>query len=160
MIALALAAVLSLPAGWRDTPIDNPPGSTVEMLRIGSGPASDGFTASINALRRRLANAPPTIEQWAQSSVAFLSSQPDVAVTASHAEKECNGTIDGWRIDSAGTYNGRKLELVQTALLDGGYEYVATYTRAQGTPADDAALKALDTLCPLSHEEGADGYRL
>lgn len=150
MIAAAmLAVVLAMPPNWPHVKTDASPGAAVEMLDLATGPLADGFTQNINVLRHQLRPVPASISAWADSSVAYLASKPDTIVLSSHAERECNGTIDGWMIESTGQYNGRSLDLVQAAVLDGGYEYVATYARLAGTPANGDALKALDTLCPL-----------
>lgn len=150
MIAALLALVFAMPASWEHVAVDNPPGSTVEMLDIGHGPTIDGFQQQINVLRHRLPDPAVTISKWSEQSVQYLQTHGDAHVLASHAERLCNGTRDGWLIESTGTYSGRKLDLVQAALLDGGYEYVATYSRPQGTDFDVAAVKALDSLCPAA----------
>jgi hypothetical protein len=137
-----------MPASWEHVAVDNPPGSTVEMLDIGRGPTVDGFQQQINVLRHRLSDPSISLERWAANSTQYLQSQPDTHILVSHAERLCNGTMNGWWIESTGTYSGRRLDLVQSALLDGGFEYVATYTRAEGTDFDVAAVKALDSLCP------------
>ncbi len=153
MIAAVLALVFAMPAGWQHVTVDNPPGSTVEMLDIGRGPTLDGFAQQINVLRHRLADPSITIEKWGEQSAQYLLAHGDAHVVVSHAERVCNGSRDGWWIESTGTYNGRKLDLVQVALLDGGFEYVATYTRPDGTDFDVAAVKALDSLCPAVEGE-------
>lgn len=154
MIAALLAVVFTMPPSWTPVAVANPPGSSVEMLEIARGPADQGFQSQINVLRHRVSNPPASIEEWAQQSEAYLEERPDVKVLASHAESLCNGTRDGWWIESTGTYNGRALDLVQTALLDDGFEYVATYSRAMGTPFVKDALDALDTLCPTAEAPG------
>ncbi|HET9028824.1 MAG TPA: hypothetical protein VFN49_01495 [Candidatus Aquilonibacter sp.] len=147
MIAPILAIVLAMPASWTHVAVDNPPGSTVEMLDIAQGPTVDGFQPQINVLRHLIVDPAITIDAWAQQSASYLQSH-DSRVLASHAESLCNGTVNGWWIESLGSYAGRKLDLVQAALLANGYEYVATYSRAEGTDFDPTALEALDTLCP------------
>ncbi|MBV8638548.1 MAG: hypothetical protein JO322_10710 [Candidatus Eremiobacteraeota bacterium] len=154
MIAAVFALVLVMPSGWERVAVDNAPGSTVEMLDIGRGPTIQGFAQQINVLRHRLADPAISISAWADQSVSYLQSHGDARVLSSHPERLCNGTQDGWWIESNGTYSGRKLDLVQVALLDGGYEYVATYSRPDGTDFDVAAVKALDSLCPA--REGED----
>lgn len=147
MIGAVLALVFAMPATWEHVAVDNPPGSTVEMLDIGRGPMVDGFQQQINVLRHHLTDPSIAIDRWAEQSVDYLQSH-DSHVLVSHAERLCNGTVDGWWIESIGTYSGRSLDLVQAALLDGDFEYVATYSRSNGSDADVAALKSLDTLCP------------
>ena len=147
MIAAILAIVFAMPPSWQHVPVDNPPGSTVEMLDIGRGPTVNGFQQQINVLRHRLSDPSIDITAWADQSVQYLQDH-DSKVVASHKERLCNGTEDGWLIESSGSYSGRNLDLIQTALLNGEFEYVATYSRLQGTPQDPAAVKALDSLCP------------
>ncbi len=155
MIATILALVFAMPASWQHVTVDNPPGSTVEMLDIGRGPTIDGFQQQINVLRHRLADPAITIAKWAEQSQQYLQTHGDAHVLTSHAERLCSGSRDGWWIESTGTYAGRKLDLVQVALLDGGFEYVATYSRPEGTDFDVAAVKALDSLCPMGGEDHA-----
>ena len=149
MIAALLALVFAMPSGWEHVAVDNPPGSTVEMLDIGRGPVLDGFQQQINVLRHHLPDPSITIDAWAAQSTQYLQSH-DAHVLVSRHERLCNGTTDGWWIESTGTYSGRDLDLVQAALLDGGYEYVATYSRPAETEFDVAALRSLDSLCPLT----------
>lgn len=155
MIAGVLALVFAMPSSWQHVAVDNPPGSTVEMLDIGRGPTIDGFQQQINVLRHRLTDPSITITNWADRSVQYLQTHGDAHVLTSHAERVCNGTRDGWWIESTGTYSGRALDLVQVSLLDGGFEYVATYSRPQGTDFDVAAVKALDSLCPMEGDDHA-----
>ncbi len=146
-LVLAVAVAISMPQGWQHVEIPNPPGSTVEVLDLALGPTVDAFSTKINVIRQRYADEALTIDGWAESSAAYLKSQEGVRILASHAEALCDR--NGWLVESIGKYSGRDLDLVQTALLDGGYEYVATYTRPIGTEPDRDALKALETLCPL-----------
>ena len=155
MIAAVLALVFAMPSGWQHVAVDNPPGSTVEMLDIGRGPTIDGFQQQINVLRHRLLDPSIAISKWADQSLQYLQTHGDAHVLASHAERLCNGTRDGWWIESTGTYSGRSLDLVQVALLDSGFEYVATYSRPEGTDFDVAAVKALDSLCPMGGDDHA-----
>lgn len=144
---LAAAVALTLPAGWQSVDVPNPPGSTVEVLALGRGPTLDGFGETINVIRKRYAAGATSIEGWAATATAYLKSQEGVRILASHDDQLCDR--NGWLVESIGKYSGRDLDLVQTALLDGGYEYVATYSRPLGTEPDRSALKALETLCPL-----------
>ncbi len=153
MIAALLALVFAIPSGWEHVAVDNPPGSTVEMLDLGRGPMIQGFQQQINVLRHRLADPTISIAGWGDRSAAYLQTHGDAHVLTSHPERLCNGTHDGWWIESTGTYSGRMLDLVQVALLDDGYEYVATYSRPGGTDFDVAAVKALDSLCPSAEGE-------
>jgi hypothetical protein len=147
MIGTILAVVLTMPPTWEHVAVDNPPGSTVEMLDIGRGPLVNGFRQQINVLRHHLSEPSISLDVWADQSAQYLRDH-DSHILASRAERLCNGTVDGWWIESTGQYSGRTLDLVQAALLDNGYEYVATYSRPDGTDPDPAAVKALDTLCP------------
>jgi hypothetical protein len=144
---LAAAVALTLPTGWQSIDVPNPPGSTVEVVRFGLGPTVDGFETKINVIRQRYSDEAMLIGDWAARSTSYLKSQEGVRILASHFDPLCN--MDGWLVESTGKYNGRDLDLVQTAVLDSGWEYVATYTRPLGTEPDRDALRALETLCPL-----------
>lgn len=147
MIALVLAAVITLPASFTHVDVPNPPGSTVEVLELGRGPVVDHFTTTINVIRRQYTDDTMTIADWAASAMNDLQTHDGVKIVTSRALKVCNH--DAWWVESTGPYNGRNLDLVQEALLDGGYEYVATYSRPQGSAEDADVIKALATLCPM-----------
>jgi hypothetical protein len=139
--------VIRPPDGWQVMPLPSTAPGQFELLSITVGPTANGFRSNLNVLRDVLADPSETVAARAQESVDYMSSHNGGKVISSHAERVCSGTRDGWYLESTGHYS-RDVDLVQTSLLDSSYEYVATYTRAIGTPADPAALKALDTLCP------------
>lgn len=148
MIALlAIATVLTMPASWKVVDVPNPPGSTVEVLLYARGPLVKGFEQTMNVIRKRYSDDAMSIDDWATAATNDLQSRDGVKILASHKETLCDK--DGWIVESTGTYNGHRLDLQQEAILDGGWEYVATYSRAAGSDADADAEKALTTLCPL-----------
>lgn len=150
MIAPLLALVLTMPKGWRHIPAGSVSTTNgIDVLDIAVGPIVGGFATNINVLRHRVMPKPASLQAWATSAAGFLVANPKGAIVSSHAQRECNGTIDGWQIESTGVYSGRDVDLVQAVVLDNDYEYVATYTRPIGTGADQQALDALRTLCPL-----------
>jgi len=139
--------VMQPPTGWQTMPLPSAAPGRVELLYISLGPTADGFRSELNVVRDPLPDPSETIEARAQESVTYLESRNAGKVTASHAERLCNGSRDGWLVESTAVHS-RALDQVQAILLDDGAEYIATYTRASGASADPAALKALDTLCP------------
>ncbi|HVA28554.1 MAG TPA: hypothetical protein VNF68_10260 [Candidatus Baltobacteraceae bacterium] len=141
--------VINLPEGWQTmTPPPAQPAAT-ELLSIALGPTIRGFRTKINVIRDVLLDPSETIEVRAKESAAYITAHNYGKIIVSRAGKVCNGGRDGWHFESSGIYNGRRVYFDQRVLLDGGYEYVATYTRPLGAPADPAAKRALDTLCPL-----------
>ena len=146
--ALAVAMVIHLPSTYTHVDVPNPPGSTVEVLELGRGPVVNGFTTLINVVRKRYDDTPALqIGDWAAEAINDLQAHEGVKIVDNHKLVVCD--INSWWIESTGSYNGRDLDLVQQAFLDGGYEYIATYSRPAGTPADPDAIKSLTTMCPL-----------
>lgn len=141
--------VIRAPEGWQQLspPVDQ--SGQVQLLSFSAGPVVDGFRTNLNVIRDALADPTESIDARVKESIAYISTHGDGKLVTSHAERVCNGSRDGWLIDSIGTYDKRKSELVQTVVLDGGYEYVATYTRPINTAADPAAVQSLDSLCPI-----------
>lgn len=146
-LILAAATALVIPSTWQAVDVPNPPGSTVEVLSLARGPVVSGFTTTINVIRKRYSDDAMLIGDWAAAATNDLQSHDGVKIVTSHKQIFCD--INGWVVESTGTYDGRDLDLIQEAILDGGYEYVATYSRPVGSAADADALKALATLCPL-----------
>lgn len=142
--------VIRPPEGWQQMPPPSAQNDRVQLLSLSLGPVVNGFRTGINVIRDQLTDPTETIEARSKESVMYISTHSDGKPIASHAQRVCNASRDGWLIDSTGTYDDRKVELVQTLVLDAGYEYVATYTRPINTAADPAAVAALDTLCPVS----------
>jgi len=144
--------VVRPPDGWQTMPPPSADPGRVDLLSIAFGPTVDGFRTTFNVIRDLLNDPSESIETRAKESATYMKSHNAGAVTASHAAKVCDGNRDGWYLESTGTFGERKLSLVQTLLLDSGYEYVATYSRPAGTPVDASAVHALDTLCPQPGE--------
>lgn len=144
--------VIRPPDGWETMPPPSADPGRVDLLALAFGPTIDGFGTKLNVIRDLLDDPAESIEARAKESVAYLKTHDAGAVTASHQAKVCDGNRDGWQLESTQMRGDRKLALVQTLLLDNGYEYVATYTRPAGTPVDAAALDALHTLCPQPGE--------
>ncbi len=140
--------MIRAPDGWQTVPPPSADPGRVELLSIALGPVVDGFHTNINVIRDLLDDPSETMAARAKESVSYMSTHNGGKIVASHAQKVCSGARDGWYFETSDTYNSRRVTLEQTLLLDGGYEYVATYTRASGSPADPSAIRALTTLCP------------
>ena len=134
------------PPGWEQESAPNAPGRFT-ILAFFAGPAVGDFRPNINVLRDALADSSETLDQRVGETLDAYHMN-GAKVLKHHRERVCNGTRDGWYFEVAAHYSGRDVVLEQTLVLDGGFEYVATYTRANGTGADTPATKALDTLCP------------
>jgi hypothetical protein len=141
--------VLRPPADWKQQP--NAPTAAapgLQLLGMYFGPSVDAFTTQMNVIRAPLADPNETVAARAKESADYLTAHGGTLFT-SRATRLCNGTHDGWILEMDRATPERKLSFVQMLLLDGGFEYIATYSRPFGTPPEPAAMKALDSLCPL-----------
>ncbi len=66
---------------------------------------------------------------------------------ASHAEKVCGGTADGWYLENKVAIGTTNVVLEQTILLGKTRAFVATYGRSDTSKEDPAARASLDTIC-------------
>jgi hypothetical protein len=66
---------------------------------------------------------------------------------ASHAEKLCGGTSDGWYFENTITIGTFTAISEQTLIIGPSNMFEATYTRISSEKEDPAARSALDTLC-------------
>ena len=145
--ALVFGVVMVMPTSWKVVDVPNPPGSTVEVLTYTRGPKVRKFEQTINVIRKRYSDDAMLIGDWAAAAVNDLQAHEGVKILENHPQDFCD--IRGWIVESTGTYGGVKLDVLQEAILDGGWEYVASYTRIEGSEADADAMKAMGTLCPM-----------
>ncbi len=66
---------------------------------------------------------------------------------ASHAERLCGGTADGWYFENKVAFGALNVISEQTMILGPSDMFEATYTRTSSEKEDPAARSALDTLC-------------
>jgi hypothetical protein len=69
------------------------------------------------------------------------------SITESHAERLCNGSVDGWLFVAQVTFGAQTLIVEEAILPTGDRVYAATYTRHGAEAEDPAARKAIDALC-------------
>ena len=134
------------PADWQQSPV--PADLTAyNVVALYFAPDAGSFRSNVNVVRDVLQDPNETLAQVVAQGRKFFEDHSNT-LGASHAEKLCNGAIDGWYLESAGTLGLQATSRVQTVLVDRGTEYIATYSRGVGSDPDPAAVKALDTLCP------------
>lgn len=134
-------ATLTVPSGWQAVP-PAPPHGTQIMLNQWVFPGV-GAVPSIS-----LTQIPGTAYPYAE----FLKSTEATlvkmgTVSDSHAEKLCDGKLDGWFIASKivlGTHTYLQERILTTS---GGMLYLVIYARPADQAEDASARKALDTLC-------------
>jgi hypothetical protein len=68
-------------------------------------------------------------------------------MVASHAEKICSGTANGWYLENKLVVGTMSVVLEQTILLGESRAFVATYARLDTDKEDPGARGSLDTLC-------------
>jgi hypothetical protein len=91
---------------------------------------------------------PVTIEAIAQAMDAAYKKLVGIDnMIASHAEKVCAGTADGWYLENKVAVGTMNVVLEQTILLGKTRTFVATYGRLDTEKEDPAARAALDTIC-------------
>ena len=91
---------------------------------------------------------PVTIEAIAQAmDAAYKKLVGAKNMIASHAEKVCGGTADGWYLENKVAIGTMNVVLEQTILLGKTRTFVATYGRSDTEKEDPAARASLDTIC-------------
>ncbi len=70
-----------------------------------------------------------------------------VTIVSSGPHKVCNGTKDGYSMESTTEALGANVRLIQVMAFSSTGLYTATYSRPIGSAADKDALAALDSLC-------------
>jgi len=135
------------PPGWVSQPVAMAL-SGFTMLSVWKAPPSLGAGDNLGL---GFAPAPP-----GSSSMADLSPTLNAMYAkmfgpgnpvASHAEKLCGGTSDGWYLENKVTFGALNLISEQTMIIGPFDTFAATYTRQSSEKEDPAARSALDTLC-------------
>ena len=91
---------------------------------------------------------PVTLEEIAQRlDAAYKKLVGAQNMIASHAEKVCHGTADGWYSENKLPIGTMNLILEQTILLGKTRTFVATYGRLEADKEDPAARASLDSIC-------------
>ncbi len=110
------------------------PGGTTDNINLGFSPNPTG--ADISAVVPQMR--------------AALTKMLGAANLSDHAEKVCNGSVDGWLFHGKMDM-GQYHMIVDEAVLASKHDvFGATYTRLSDHPDDPAAHKALDSLCAKS----------
>lgn len=136
--------VILPPAGWiAGTPINASDGPTIVALWR----APDGSGATINVIAQSLpANITPN--EFARLTLQGLQNGVGAKnVVEFKPERICNGTQDGWYIESDVMLGFVPVVAEQTIAAAQGQSYVVTYRRAASQKEDANARRALDSLC-------------
>ncbi len=91
---------------------------------------------------------PVTLEAIAQAmNAAYKKLVGEKNMVASHAEKVCGGTMDGWYLENKVNVGTMNVVLQQTILLGKTRTFVATYGRLDTEKEDPAARASLNSIC-------------
>ena len=94
---------------------------------------------------------PVTLEAIAQAmDAAYKKLVGAKNMVASHAERVCGGTADGWYSENKVAVGTINVVLEQTILLGKSRTFVAAYARLATDKEDPAARTSLDTICVKS----------
>jgi hypothetical protein len=153
-----IATTVPAQAVPQDTPILNvPPGWAAEPAAL----AMNGFTMLT------IWKAPPPAATGGNIGLGFTVATPGVSIAnlvpvidatytklfglgnpvASHAERLCSGTADGWYFENKVTFGALNLISEQSMFIGPSDIFEATYTRPSSEKEDPAARRALDSLC-------------
>ncbi|HEY8296914.1 MAG TPA: hypothetical protein VIG32_02700 [Candidatus Baltobacteraceae bacterium] len=140
----AQGAVLVPPPGWvkRDFEMHLGPVTITTMWVKGAG-SPDNINLGNESL-----DAPVAVEIFAGAAKMGLEQVGGRgAVKISHTEKLCNGTQNGWLLESNLSFGTHPVDTEQVFSVGKTHAFILTYTRLQGAPEDPVARRALDTLC-------------
>jgi hypothetical protein len=99
---------------------------------------------------------PVTLEAIAQAmNAAYKKLVGEKNMIASHAEKVCGGTADGWYLENKVNVGTMNVVLQQAVLLGKTRTFVATYGRLDTEKEDPAARASLNSICVKGSRTGA-----
>jgi hypothetical protein len=136
-----------VPAGW--TVKDAMP-TLPGAVYVGgwTAPAPDSASTIYLSYVPLSPDKPVTLEAIAQAmDAAYKKLIGAKNMIASHAEKLCGGTADGWYSENKVAFGAMNVILEQTVLLGKTRTFVAAYARLDTDKEDPAARAALDTMC-------------
>jgi hypothetical protein len=136
--------VFSPPDTWESMPMNGRFGAA-EFFGVWYSHRPDAPGENIN-LAGQLRPSNMTDDQIIAQS-AELMRKLKVTIVSSGPHKVCNGTKDGYSIESTTEALGNDVRLVQVMALSPTGIYTATYSRPIAASADKNALAALDSLC-------------
>ncbi|MGA7093851.1 MAG: hypothetical protein WBW87_08535 [Candidatus Cybelea sp.] len=124
--------------GWSAPPPDSP----ADMIALSYAINPPGKAVTLE-----------TIAQGADAAFKKLVGANNMI--ASHAEKVCSGSADGWYSENKVALGTMNVVLEQTILLGKTRTFVATYARLDTDKEDPAARASLDTICIKGSESPA-----
>lgn len=146
MAATPESAAINVPAGWTPASISMNVGSATS-LGFWYAPASDKKGDNLNLGFGEMPTPVALSDVVAQMNSMYAKFAGAGNVVASHAEKVCNGTADGWFFENYLNVGTLMMDSEQTVLLGTTRTFFATYTRMKGESEDKQARQAIDSLC-------------
>lgn len=141
-------ATIAVPQGWTEKPVTMTMGSFIlDHMWMADDPKSRGD--SINLGHAENPTGMTIDSLGAQTKAIYDKILGPENVAASRAQKLCNGTVNGWYIQTHMTMGVMNLVMEQMMVAGKTRVFGATYTRKNGAPEDPGARKALDSLCPV-----------
>lgn len=145
-----------VPAGWTaKNTLPTAPGAV--YVGAWNGPPPDSAADEIALGYVPLpSDKPVTIDAIAQAmDAAYKKLVGEKNMVASHAQKVCGGTADGWYLENKVGVGTMNVVLEQTVLLGKTRTFVATYGRLDTEKEDPAARASLNSICVKSSETPA-----
>lgn len=141
ILALAQTAVLTPPADWSTAQLPPPHGKTVAVGAWAM--PSKGFVQNI--VIHQIPKGDESLESVAAKKAAAVKQIGEVV--ANHAEKLCDGKLNGWYMEYTVQLGARPAHIEQVFASGDNSVFTATYSRGQDQAEDPAARKALGSLC-------------
>lgn len=145
----AAAPVMAPPRGWTAGPMSRSLDG-VNILGFWRGPSSSGGPQTLTVVAQGIPSGmqPSEFARLTQQGLERSIGAENVAVFK--PARICNGTQDGWYIESHVLVGIQRVVAEQTIGVAGAQSFVATYRRPADVPEDQSARRALDTLCPTA----------
>jgi hypothetical protein len=111
-----------------------PPDSPADTIALGYSAIPSGESMTLEAIAQ-------------ETEAAFKKLVGSKNMIASHAERVCAGTAEGWYLENDVAFGTLNIVLEQTILLGKTRVFVATYGRLDTDREDPAARASLDSIC-------------
>ena len=136
-----------VPAGWTAKDVMPTLPGAVYVGAWNAPPPESASTISLSYVPMS-PGKPVTLQAMAQGmEEAYKKLVGAKNMIASHAERVCGGTADGWYSENKVAVGTMNVVLEQTVLLGKTRMFVASYGRLDTDKEDPAARASLDTIC-------------
>jgi hypothetical protein len=137
---------LEAPPGWTTAPASEDRNFHVVVIWTSKTAFPAGFYENVNVQKLPYSG---NLHDYVTETMALTKSQVFAANIVRRPNRRCpNGTSEFLSMTMIPTK--KKLLLEDVFTQQGDFVYLATYTRAVGSPANPAAEKAIEEMCPHS----------